>query len=462
MCAMEPFDSTKPVFESPLVSSEVRNNLLALHNGDLFPLRPRASDPLAMTVYVNPTLIEDYWMQVWQGIQAPLEFAGDDSPIVSAPAGNSRIDLLTIDSTGTLAWIEGEEAAGPTPPDCPEEVIPICYIYCKTTMVKIVNFEDATTYPNDGYIYQDIRPFINLGGLVVSPITNFQSYKKEFAGDASDGDVTISDDTVLPDSGVGVKVMEYDTLTIDAGKYLAGHANDKMLVLLCKTLNLNGQIYMTDRGGLGGAGRSSAGAGNPGGAGAFGGGGGGGPGSNYRGGGGGGGGQPGDTVASGTGFGGGKFANISQPPSNPFSLGVGYGGDANYQTAYPGVKTMANPLTPLIFEIARYLYGAGGGGGGRDASGTSGAGGRGGGVVWIEADTIIWGGSGLITANGSNGAGPSVGGGSGGGGGGGFIQIVYKNKTGSSTLQVNKGNSGGVAYDGGNGADGLTGEFQTE
>ena len=295
----------------------------------------------------------------------------------------------------------------------------------------------------------------------MTPATNFQSYSKTIFGNGSDGNVIITENTVLPDSGIGVRVKQYNNLTINEGIYLAGHSNDKVLVLLVKgTLTINGQIYMTDRGGLGGAGRSDAGAGNPGGAGAF--GGGGGPGSNYRGGGGGGGGQPGDTAASGTGFGGGKFANVSQPPSNPFSLGVGYGGDANYQTAYPGVKTIANLLNPLMFEIARYLYGAGGGGGGRDALGTSGAGGRGGGVVWIEADTIIWGGSGLITANGSNGAGPSVGGGSGGGGGGGFIQVVYKSKTGSSTLQVNKGNSGGISYDGGNGADGLAAESQVE
>lgn len=181
--AMEPFDSTKPVFESPSVSSEMRNNLLALHNGDIAPLRPRASNPLAMTVYVNPSLIEDYWLQVWHGFETPLNFAGGDSPVVVEPTVNPRIDLLTINAEGTLAWTEGEENAAPVPPDCPEDVIPICYIYCKTTMTKICNFEDTGTYPNDGYIYQDIRPFLNLGSQTPEWIPMDPTLKSEFYED---------------------------------------------------------------------------------------------------------------------------------------------------------------------------------------------------------------------------------------------------------------------------------------
>jgi hypothetical protein len=156
--------SNKPATSGGRSSSDMRNAFSALFQGDLSPLRPRAQDTPDLTIKVNPTLVGLFFKQVWQGATAPLTFAGGNSPSVSAPSSHPRIDLLTIDSTGTLAWTAGAENSSPVAPDCPISKIPICYIYCKTTMTKIVNYEDKDTNPNEGYIYQDVRPFLNLGG----------------------------------------------------------------------------------------------------------------------------------------------------------------------------------------------------------------------------------------------------------------------------------------------------------
>ena len=161
---MIPFDPTNPSLNDPRASVDVRNNLNALFNGDSFPLRARAQASPNMTVAVAACDVESFWRQVWVGTETPLNFTGGNSPSLTAPSSNPRISLLTIDSAGTLAWTNGAEAASPVPPSCPLGKVPICYVYCVTTMTKIYNYEDHTSYPTHGYIYRDVRPVINLGG----------------------------------------------------------------------------------------------------------------------------------------------------------------------------------------------------------------------------------------------------------------------------------------------------------
>lgn len=455
---MIPFTPDKPAASQSRDSATVRNDLNALFRGDFSPLRARAQSTPNMTVQVAGTDVESFWREVWIGVDLPLNYAGGNSPALTAPTVNPRISLLTIDSSGTLAWTHGSEAASPTPPNCPTGKIPICWIYCKTTMVKIVNYEDAGANPNEGYIYRDVRPFLNLGGSVIAA-TNFMSFDKIFGGGGSDGDAVISSNTTLSDSGIGVKVMRYNNLTINTGIYLTAHANDKVLVLLIKgTLTLNGTIKMDGRGGAGASGQGD-GVNGGGKAGAFGGGGGG----ATTGGGGGGNGQDGD-YNGGCG-GGGRYGVVSSGTAidpQPWYNGgpdTGRGGKSNPATA--GVSYMTDPLiSPLIFEIMRRLYGGGGGSGSAVGGGLGGAGG---GVLWIEANEIIWGGSGLFSSCGI--AGGTVGGGQwgGGGGGGGSVQIVYKTKTGASAINRSGGAAGGGgAGPGAAGAGGIAGEFQVQ
>ena len=292
----------------------------------------------------------------------------------------------------------------------------------------------------------------------VKVASNFQSYSKILFGDGSGGDVTISADTTLTDSTIGVKVMHYNNLTIAGGKYLTSHANDKVLVILVKTLTL-GASSVIKMDGRGGAGASGPGDGVNGGgkAGAFGGGGGG----ATTGGGGGGNGQDGDY----NGFLGGGGIITAQTLDcilpQPWNLGgpdKGRGGKSNPATA--GVSYINNPLSPLPFELIRHLYGGGGGSGSAVGGGLGGAGG---GVLWIEAQEIVWGTSAIISSNGV--AGGTVGGGQwgGGGGAGGSVQLVYGTKTGSSTITSTAGAAGGGgAGPGAIGAAGITGEFQVQ
>jgi len=281
-----------------------------------------------------------------------------------------------------------------------------------------------------------------------SAYPNFVSFSPLVFGDGSLGNVTISSNTTLSAGTNGIKVLQYNNLTVNSGVYLEGNSADKVLVILVKdTLTINGTIRMDGRGGAGGAGGDVA---YGGGAGAFGGGGGGGTGAGDRGGGGGGGGTAGSDSYFGGGGGGG-----APPYWNTGGWSKGKGGDGDTNAGGSGYNYMGNLLIPIHFEIARYLYG-GGGGGGRSYGAN---GGNGGGVIWIEARNIVWGSSGLISCNGTNGAGGS---GGGGGGAGGFIQAVYESKTGTSNLRVNGGAGGAssVGRNGGNGANGLAVEFK--
>jgi hypothetical protein len=159
---MVPFDPTAPALNAARASAPVRNNLNALFDGDVASLRPRAQGSPNMTVAVAGCDVESFWRQAWVGSDAPLNFAGGNSSAVVAPSANPRIDLLTIDSAGALAWTVGTEAASPAPPSCPAGKIPVCYIYCRVGMTHIHDFEDDDA--SNGYIYRDVRPLINLGG----------------------------------------------------------------------------------------------------------------------------------------------------------------------------------------------------------------------------------------------------------------------------------------------------------
>jgi len=115
---------------------------------------------VGMAVAVEGYDRADFHKHVWISESAPLNFTAKSSPVITAPSANPRIDLLVVDSSGSLSWITGQENSSPVPPDAPSGKIPICYVYCKTTSTRIVDFEDKDANPNEGYIYKDVRPFL--------------------------------------------------------------------------------------------------------------------------------------------------------------------------------------------------------------------------------------------------------------------------------------------------------------
>jgi hypothetical protein len=115
-----------------------------------------------LTVYVSGASIGNDYYQNCFIENTHLTYAGGIAPALVAPVANPRIDLLTIDSSGVLSWTAGAENSTPVTPTYPTNKIPICLVYCKTTMVKVVDYEDAATNPNEAYIYKDVRPLYAL------------------------------------------------------------------------------------------------------------------------------------------------------------------------------------------------------------------------------------------------------------------------------------------------------------
>jgi len=110
-------------------------------------------------VAVDSCEIGSFYKQAYIGGQ-PLSMTAKSSPAITAPSANPRIDILIIDSVGVLSWIEGTEAATPVPnwTGIPSARIPICLVYLKTTMAKVVDYEEKDSNPNEGFIHSDIRP----------------------------------------------------------------------------------------------------------------------------------------------------------------------------------------------------------------------------------------------------------------------------------------------------------------
>ena len=134
-------ESQKPLMDGAMVSSDMRNALSALFQGDISPLRARAQSTPNMTAAVNSAVIQNFFKQVNRSKQ-PVTFTGGNSPSITAPTTNPRIDILYLNNSGSLAWITGSESGSPTAnwTSLPDDGIPICTVYCRVGMTAIVNF----------------------------------------------------------------------------------------------------------------------------------------------------------------------------------------------------------------------------------------------------------------------------------------------------------------------------------
>lgn len=110
-----------------------------------------------LNVAVDAGLISSFYQQLYIG-QTRITFTGGPSPTITPPTANPRIDALVLNQSNALEWVTGTEASSPAEPDLPTNKIPICLIYCKVTMAKVVDYEEKGANPNEAYIYKDIRP----------------------------------------------------------------------------------------------------------------------------------------------------------------------------------------------------------------------------------------------------------------------------------------------------------------
>lgn len=421
-----------------------------------------------MALYIEPGICYVNGTEVY--------FLGGVTPTVTAPSSHPRIDVLTIDSTGTLAWTTGTENTSPVVPTYPANKLPICELY--NVVSETILYDNLNQTSGQGYVLNDVRPFlggsINLGAITTSilPATtntyNLGSSSFEwgtvyaqtvignglvlnahFGGTGSDGALTItSGTTTISASSATYLEKNYTSISITGSATLVfstPHAEGTLTRLRSQggvTINTSA-THAIDISAMGGAGGTGAGA------------------SSAQTVGGEGGGMLGGagglnttkTTAGGTNGGGGGGGGSGSGQGSPGSFGDGTfsiggtGGDFG-----------------LISQGSYIIFPGGGGGGGSSGGnngaspGAGGAGGTGGGALIIECagaynfvtGSVIFG----TAANGSAGTtANSATGGGGGGGGGGNVLVLYATLTADAgTYTLAAGSAGGS---GGAGAAGV-------
>ena len=93
-------------------------------------------------------------------------FTGGSTPTFTAPSSHPRIDLVTADSSGTIALVTGTEASSPSTPSYPANKAVLCEVYHVVGETAIYDNENQQN--GQGYIYNDVRPVMNGGGYISS------------------------------------------------------------------------------------------------------------------------------------------------------------------------------------------------------------------------------------------------------------------------------------------------------
>jgi hypothetical protein len=164
-----------------------------------------------LNVAVDSALVAGYYQNIYIGSMR-LVYPGGSSPIITVPGANPRIDLLTINASGALEWTQGAEASSPNELTFPSGKFPICLVYCKPTMTKVVNFEDKDANPNEGYIYKDVRPLYLLGMSSFLALTDCPS---SYSGQAGKHTRVKQDET-------GLEFLTDDSVKLTGDQTIAG------------------------------------------------------------------------------------------------------------------------------------------------------------------------------------------------------------------------------------------------
>jgi hypothetical protein len=87
-----------------------------------------------------------------------VSFAGGNTPTFTAPVSYPRIDLVTINSSGSIVIVNGTENASPVAPTFPNGSITLCEVYHVVGETAI--YDNANQQSGQGYIQADVRPFL--------------------------------------------------------------------------------------------------------------------------------------------------------------------------------------------------------------------------------------------------------------------------------------------------------------
>jgi len=160
------YDVTFPNSGDSFSIASLKNAIQALGFMDMIPLQPRAHNPANTSIMVRGRDASNFYNPIYaDDADKRIFFGSGDSPTVAAPSGNPRIDIVYLTPSGDIRIVTGTEASSPTLPSLSpsgDSRIPICALYCKISQTKIVNFEDKDSNTGDGYIYQDLRPWLTM------------------------------------------------------------------------------------------------------------------------------------------------------------------------------------------------------------------------------------------------------------------------------------------------------------
>ena len=167
-------------------------------------------------------------------------FNGGSTPNVTAPASNPRIDLVVIDSSGSVTMVTGIENASPAVPAYPKDKLVLAEVYNVTAETKLL--DNGNQASGQGYIYNDIRPFLNNGRYVSQ--TGAETFQATDTGSANtyaaaynpvnaavvDGQVlsfraanaNTGDSTFAPDGLTARHIYKFKNVDLVANDILAG------------------------------------------------------------------------------------------------------------------------------------------------------------------------------------------------------------------------------------------------
>lgn len=383
-----------------------------------------------------------------------VNFAGGMTPAVAAPASNPRIDVLTIDSSGTLAWTTGAENASPVVPTYPINKVPIVELW--NVVGETILEDNDNQVSGQGFVNFDVRPMVGTSfnpaaitqtmlpatdatydlGSATFEFNNIYAKtgifvngapiaSKAYGGTGTDGALSITSGTTTIALGtVSYLEKNYTTISITSTGNLAfsGANNTTGTIVALRT---TGNVTITTN----------------------------------------------STHAIDVRLLGGGLSNGVVLEDSPASSGSGTGGAGGGSCAGRGTgggvshqgasgnnyMTVAGPAGPSLNPFTRYPSPGGSGssgtsGGANGFSGASpGGGGLGGGGLYIECGAAYNFTTGAIDASGQagstgfSGGGGATTGGCGGGGGGGAILILYATltaDTGTYNVTAGAGGSG--------------------
>jgi hypothetical protein len=93
-------------------------------------------------------------------------FLGGSTPTITAPSSHPRIDLVTADSSGTIALVTGTENASPVAPSYPVNKVVIAEIY--NVVGETALYDNDNQQSGQGYVLNDVRSFLTDAGYISS------------------------------------------------------------------------------------------------------------------------------------------------------------------------------------------------------------------------------------------------------------------------------------------------------